>query len=198
MKNLNEHARFSRYEESFLWLRDAGDAIPTYNITEPKIPLRLNEQRNLFKLFQNDVGLLACQYAAGIQLKLLQNEIDVNYGAIYENLVAQELNCHGFAGEDRGLYYFNNKKLGELDFVLEQNGKVIPVEVKSGKAYDRHNALNNVLENESYCINNAYVLCNGNVATVGQRTYLPIYMLMFIQKHPTAEKQIYKLDLSGI
>ncbi len=198
LKNLNEHARFSRYEESFLWLRDAGDAIPTYNITEPKIPLRLNEQRNLFKLFQNDVGLLACQYAAGIQLKLLQNEIDVNYGAIYENLVAQELNCHGFAGEDRGLYYFNNKKLGELDFVLEQNGKVIPVEVKSGKAYDRHNALNNVLENESYCINNAYVLCNGNVATVGQRTYLPIYMLMFIQKHPTAEKQIYKLDLSGI
>lgn len=89
LKNLNEHARFSKYESSFLWLKDAGVAIPTYNITEPRIPLKLNEQRNLFKLFQNDVGLLACQYASGIQLKLLRNEININYGAIYENFVAQ-------------------------------------------------------------------------------------------------------------
>ncbi len=61
LKNLNEHARFSKYEDSFLWLKDAGVAIPAYNITEPRIPLKLNEQRNPFKLFQNDVGLLACR-----------------------------------------------------------------------------------------------------------------------------------------
>lgn len=198
LKNLNEHARFSRYEDSFLWLKDAGDAIPTYNVTEPRIPLRLNEQRNLFKLFQNDVGLLACQYASGIQLKLLKNEININYGAIYENLVAQELYCHGFGSEGHGLFYFNNKKQGELDFVLEQNGKVIPIEVKSGKDYERHNAVKNVLENVSYGIDNAYVFCNGNVEVVGPKTYLPIYMLMFVHKYPTAEKQIYKLDLSGM
>lgn len=71
LKNLNEFARFSKYENSFLWLKNAGVAIPTLNIQEPVLSFKLNEQRNLFKLFQNDVGLLCCQYASGIQLKLL-------------------------------------------------------------------------------------------------------------------------------
>lgn len=198
LKNLNEHARFSKYESSFLWLKDAGDAIPTYNVAEPRVPLKLNEQRNLFKLFMNDVGLLASQYASGIQLKLLQNEININYGAIYENLVAQELACHGFGGDSHSLYYFNNKKQGELDFVIEQDGRIIPVEVKSGKDYERHNALKSVLANDAYNIQQAYVLCNGNVEISGNRTYLPIYMLMFMQKHPVVEKQVYKLDISNL
>lgn len=198
LKNLNEHARFSKYEGSFLWLKDAGVAIPTYNISEPRIPLKLNEQRNLFKLFQNDVGLLACQYASGIQLKLLRNEININNGAIYENFVAQELACHGFAGDDHSLYYFNNKKQGELDFVVEQDGLVVPIEVKSGKDYERHNALSNVLDNDVYNIKKSYVLCNGNLEVKDRKVYLPIYMLMFIHKHPTAEKQVYKLDLSNL
>lgn len=198
LKNLNEHARFSKYEGSFLWLKDAGVAIPTYNINEPCIPLKLNEQRNLFKFFQNDVGLLACQYASGIQLKLLQNEININHGAIYENFTAQELFCHGFAGDLHNLYYFNNKKQGELDFVIEQNGMVIPIEVKSGKNYERHNALNNILSNMDYNIQKSYILSNGNLEIRGHKIYVPIYMLMFIHKHPATEKQIYKLDLSSI
>lgn len=198
LKNLNEHARFSRYEDSFIWLKDAGVAIPVYNITEPKIPLKLNEQRNLFKLFQNDVGLLACQYASGIQLKLLQNEININYGAIYENFVAQELYCHGFGGDEHCLYYFNNKKQGELDFVVEQDGHATPIEVKSGKDYERHNALKNVLGNPLYDIRNSFVLCNDNIHTDGQKTYLPIYMVMFIRKHHAIDKQIYTLDLSAL
>lgn len=198
LKNLNEHARFSRYEDSFLWLKDAGVAIPTYNITEPRIPLKLNEQRNLFKLFQNDVGLLACQYASGIQLKLLKQEININHGAIYENFVAQELFCHGFSGNNHSLFYFNNKKQGELDFVIEQNGTIIPIEVKSGKDYERHNALTNVLKNDVYQIHKSFILCNGNIEIEDKKLYIPIYMLMFIHKHPFAEKQVYKLDLSKL
>lgn len=198
LKNLNEHARFSRYEDSFLWLKDAGVAIPTYNITEPRIPLKLNEQRNLFKLFQNDVGLLACQYASGIQLKLLKQEININHGAIYENFVAQELFCHGFSGNNHSLFYFNNKKQGELDFVIEQNGTIIPIEVKSGKDYERHNALTNVLKNDVYQIQKSFILCNGNIEIEDKKLYIPIYMLMFIHKHPFAEKQVYKLDLSKL
>ena len=90
LKNLNEKARFSRYENSFLWLKNAGVAIPALNIQEPTFSFKLNELRNLFKLFQNDVGLLTSQYASGIQLQLLQGEVKQNYGAIYENLVAEE------------------------------------------------------------------------------------------------------------
>ena len=104
LKKLNEHARFSKYEDSVLWLKDAGVALPTYNVKEPAVPLKLNEQRNLFKLFLNDIGLLACQYASGIQMKMLNDEVSVNNGAIYENLVAQELVAHGFGGYEHCVY----------------------------------------------------------------------------------------------
>ena len=198
LKNLTEHARFSRYENSFLWLKNAGVAIPTLNIQEPTFSFKLNELRNLFKLFQNDVGLLTSQYASGIQLQLLQGEVKQNYGAIYENLVAQELYCHGFGGDEHELHYFNSKKQGELDFVIAQNGKVIPIEVKSGKDYERHNALTNVLANLDYDIDAAYVLTNDNLHVEDKRIYMPIYMLMFIQKSPAPANQIFKFDLHNL
>lgn len=94
LKSLNEKSRFSRYEESFVWLKEAGVSIPAYNVEEPSLPLLLNKQRNLFKLFLNDVGLLACMYAGGYQIQLLQNNLTINYGSVFENLVAQEFYAH--------------------------------------------------------------------------------------------------------
>lgn len=199
LKNLNEHARFSKYEDSVLWLKDAGVALPTYNVKEPTVPLKLNEQRNLFKLFQNDIGLLASQYASGIQMKILNNEISVNYGAIYENLVAQELAAHGFGGNDHCIYYYTNKRQGELDFIIEQDGVTIPIEVKSGKDYERHNALSNVMTTPDYAIEKAYVLCNGNLVTRDNIIYAPIYMTMFIEKKRHLEKkQIFRIDMTAL
>ena len=192
LKNLNENLKFSRYENSFLWLKAAGVALPVYNVNAPKAPLVLSSSRNLFKLFMADIGLLASIYADGIQLKILDNEPSINFGAIYENVVAQELNAHGFQ-----LYYYNNKRQGELDFVIEQNGNVLPLEVKSGKDYERHKALNNVMNSTTYNLPKAYVLCNDNVRQTGKVAYLPIYMTMFIKK----EQQLptnYKIDLTGL
>lgn len=193
LKNLNEHFKFSRHENSFTWLRDADMALPTHCVEEPKVPLVLSKASNLFKLFQNDVGLLACQYADGIQLRILQGETNINYGSIYENLTAQELHAHGW-----NLYYYQNKKQGELDFLLERDAEVIPLEVKSGKDYDHHVALNNVMKNPDYGIRQAVVLCNDNVSTRGDVTYAPIYMLMFIEKVKDEGPKIYRLDLDGL
>ena len=192
LKNLNENAKFSRLEDSFIWIREAGVAIGVYNIEEPKLPLELAKLRNLFKLFSNDVGLLACQYADGIQLRILNNDIDINYGSIYENAVAEELFSHGLK-----LYYFNSKKQGELDFVIKIDDKILPIEVKSGKNYLRHNALKNVIENKDYDIEKAYVLYNENIKRVGNIVYLPIYLMMFI-KNREIEKLIWKIDLSSL
>ena len=192
LKNLNENAKFSRLEDSFIWIREAGVAIGVYNIEEPKLPLELAKLRNLFKLFSNDVGLLACQYADGIQLRILNNDIDINYGSIYENAVAEELFSHGLK-----LYYFNSKKQGELDFVIKIDDKLLPIEVKSGKNYLRHNALKNVIENKDYEIEKAYVLYNENIKRVGNIVYLPIYLMMFI-KNREIEKLIWKIDLSSL
>ncbi len=192
LKKLNENLKFSRYEDSFIWLREAGVALPTYNIESPTLPLELAKQRNLFKLFSNDVGLLASQYAQGIQLKILNNENSINFGAIFENTVAQELKAHNFK-----LFYFNNKKQGELDFVIKLDDEIVPIEVKSGKDYERHNALKTVLANPDYDIKKAYVLCNDNIKETGKITYLPIYMTMFIQNSVLPDF-VYKIDLKGM
>ena len=196
LKNLNEKARFSKYEDGFLWLKDAGVAIPTFNVEEPRIPLLLSKQRNLFKLFSNDVGLLAAMYGGNIQTQLLGKDANINFGSVYENLVAQELYAHGLA-MGHSLYYFNNKKQGELDFVIEYDNHVLPIEVKSGKDYDRHNALSNVMGNQEYGIPFAYVFCQKNVHIKGNITYLPIYLITFLEQ-TQVDESIFRFDLRGL
>ena len=176
MKTLNQNAKYERFRNSFIWLADAGVALPTYNVEEPRIPLRLNEQRNLFKLFLNDVGLLASSYASDFQLQIITGETNVNFGAIFENFVAQELKAHGY-----DLRYFNSKSQGELDFVIEHEGKVIPIEVKSGKDYKRHNALCNVMSNKDYGIGQGIVFSSGNMEQQGKVCYMPVYMVMYLK-----------------
>ena len=192
LKNLNEGAKFERYQNGFLWLKNAGVALPVYNVEEPKVPLLLARSRNLFKLFQSDIGLLAAQYAEGIQLRIIMGGKDINFGSVYENAVAQELVAHGIEP-----YYYNNKKRGELDFVVELNGKVLPIEVKSGKDYDLHRALSNIMDCEEYQLEEAIVLNNDNLHVNGRIIYAPIYMVMFIERRSDAPV-CYKVDLSGL
>lgn len=193
LKSLHDFAKFKNYEDSFIWLTSAGVAIPVYNVEEPKIPLLLLRSRNLFKLFQNDVGLLASQYAEGLQLKIINGEDSINNGAIYENAIAQELFAHGF-----DLYYYNNKKRGEIDFLIEINGEVLPIEVKSGKDYTVHRALANIMEVKEYDLKRAYVLCNSNIKEEGKVMYVPVYMAMFIEKPSLDDDLIYTPDYSAL
>ena len=192
-KNLHDKARFDKYYDSFLWLKNAGVALPVHVADEPRVPLLLSKSQNLFKLFSNDVGLLAAQYGNEIQLKILQHETSINFGSIYENVAAQELTAHGYA-----LYYYNSKKFGELDFVIETNGKVLPIEIKSGKDYYRHNAMDNCLGITEYGIEEGYVFCNGNVENKGKVTYFPIYMLMFLQKSEMPSEIVFNTDFSDL
>lgn len=192
LKRLNEHAKFERIEASFLWLTNAGVALPVYNVEEPKMPLLLARSRNLFKLFQSDIGLLACQYAEGIQLRIIKGDKSINFGSIYENAVAQELVAHDIVP-----YYYNNKKRGELDFVVELDSKVLPIEVKSGKDYETHRALSNIMDCGEYDLPQAIVFNNDNLQVVGKIVYAPIYMVMFLEKNNIAPSY-YKVDLTGL
>lgn len=193
LKNLNEKARFDKLYNSFLWLKNAGVALPVNVVYEPKVPLLLSKSQNLFKLFSNDVGLLAAQYGNEIQLQILQRKTAMNFGSIYENVAAEELTAHGYA-----LYYYNSKRFGELDFVIEMNGKVLPIEIKSGKDYYRHNAMDHVLEMPDYDIAEGWVFCNGNVEVDGRVSYFPIYMLMFLQKQELPGEILFHSDFSDL
>ena len=174
--DLKKGLRFERLEDSFLWLSSAGVVIPVYNTTEPRIALSQNAKSSLLKLYSSDVGLLTCQYGNAIRMKILLGDTSVNLGGIYENAVAQELNTHGFP-----LYFYNSHKNGELDFVIEKDMTVVPIEVKNGKDYYVHSAITNVSENREYGVNTAYVFANCNVTQDGKMRYLPIYMIAFLR-----------------
>ncbi len=193
LKKLNEKARFDKYYDSFLWLKNAGVALPVNVVDEPKVPLLLSKSQNLFKLFSNDVGLLAAQYGGDLQIRILQHETTINFGSIYENVAAEELTAHGYT-----LYYYNSKKLGELDFVIEAGGKALPIEIKSGKDYYRHNAMDNVLKQSDYGIEEGYVFCGGNIEQIDKITYFPIYMLMFMQKKELPDVIPFDTDFSDL
>lgn len=191
LKNLNEGAKYSRYSNSFMWLKDAGVALPCFTVNEPTVPLLLSKSSNLFKLYLSDVGLLSQMYGSNIQLDILKHKVDINFGSIYENVVAEELNSHGF-----DLYFYNSKKHGEVDFLVEKNNKIIPIEVKSGKDYYTHSALNNI--RNIYGIGDSYVFCNGNVEEKDGITYYPIYMITFLLKENEKTDLIYTVDLEGL
>ena len=177
--DINKNLRYDRISDSFVWLWKSGVALGVFNTTEPTIPLMLNEKSALFKLFISDVGLLTTIYGKSCKLKIVNKEGDINKGAVFENVVVQELHAHGYP-----LYYYNSKKFGEIDFIVEQNGKSLPIEVKSGKAYNKHSALNNLMNAKEYGIEEAFIFTNDNVKIDGKLNYLPMYMVMFLRDEP--------------
>lgn len=189
--DIKQGLKFERAQDNFIWLQKAGVAFPVFNVTEPKIPLLLSEKSSLFKLFLSDVGMLTTIYGRATKIKILNGDKDINNGALYENAVAQELYAHGYKP-----YYFNSKKQGELDFLIEYHGEILPIEVKSGKGYTVHSALNNVLSNEDYGIKQAVVFANCNVTINEKIVYYPIYFCMFLQERDLILPKIPKVDFS--
>ena len=170
---LGPNVRFGHMRTAFDWLANAGIALPTLRVQDPQYPLAEWADTNTFKLYMNDVGLLTSQLMRDVDLQILNHRSSMNYGSIFENAVAQELAAHGF-----DLYYYNRSKIGEVDFVLQNRaGDVSLCEIKSGKDYTRHRAMNNLLRTGNYRFAHAYVFHDGNVQTAGEVTYLPIYTI---------------------
>ncbi len=171
------NAKNADVSDAFLWLANAGVAIPVFNVSEPTYPLRLSEDRKTVKLFANDIGLLSCQlFDKDGAAKVLNGDLSMNYGAPFENLAAVELAAKGYR-----LNYFNSKKIGEIDFLIQEKGRVIPLEIKSGAPNKggkyAHPSLNNLL-NVYQDIESAYVVSKSNLYKEnGKITNIPIYML---------------------
>lgn len=189
---LDKELKFDRYENSFLWLKDAGVALPVYNVEAPVIPLLASKSSNVFRLFSSDIGLLTSAYPAATKIELINKNGEVNNGAHFENAVAQQLLCNGFEP-----YFCKKKNIGELDFLIEMDGKVVPIEVKSGKAYKTHKALDHFMNVSDYHIEKAYVFSTGNVEEDGKVTYLPIYMC-YLVKEQSIGQLIVDLDMEGL
>jgi hypothetical protein len=189
---LDKELKFDRYENSFLWLKDAGVALPVYNVDAPVIPLKASRSSNVFRLFSSDIGLLTSAYPAETKVELINQNGEVNNGAHFENAVAQQLTANGLEP-----YFCKKKNIGELDFAIELGGRVISIEVKSGKSYKVHKALDHFLNVTDYHLGKAYVFSTANVEKDGVVTYLPIYMC-YLLTEPKIGKMIVDPDLTGL
>ena len=178
IENLN-WKRTENYLEEFDYLISAGVALEVKAISKPSYPLIENSGKNLLKLYLNDVGILSSLYYRN-NIKAIMDDIrSINLGSVYETVVAQELKAHGY-----NLYYYDNKKNGEVDFLIDDADNLtnIAIEVKSGKDYSIHSALTRFLSTDEYNVRKAYVLSNErNVYIKNGITYIPVYYVMFFE-----------------
>lgn len=173
-----DQADFKRYQDDFEYLTKSGIAIECKAISEPKYPLIQSSNKNLIKLYMNDVGILTYLLYRNNINAILQNRTGVNLGAVYETAVIQELTAH-----DHTCYYYDRKKVGEVDFLIDdyENLCTLPIEVKSGKEGYTMHAMPKLLETENYRMKRGIVLSNDReVKTEGKIIYMPIYYSAFI------------------
>lgn len=181
--------RFGDYQDEFDYLVSAGIALNVRAISTPVFPLLESSGKNLLKLYLNDVGILTGLLYGNNIRAVLSDQTSVNLGSVYESVVASELIAHGYQ-----LFYYDNRTKGEVDYLIDdyESLSAVPIEVKSGKDYTVHSALNTFVQNEDYHIKKAVVVSNERkVTTQGKVTYLPIYDIMFFQNTPADEKDLY-------
>ena len=175
---------FNHYSDEFEYLISAGIALNVQAIATPVFPLIESSGKNLLKLYLNDVGILTgILYGNNIRA-ILDDQKSINLGAVYETVVASELIAHG-----HNLFYYDNRSKGEVDYLIDDYSSlsVVPVEVKSGKDYTIHSALNTFVQNEDYNIKKAYVVSNERtVQQNGKIIYIPIYYVMFLDVNSAA------------
>ena len=176
IENIDD-VRYTKYIDEFDYLISSGIVLDTKAITEPKFPLIQSSGKNLIKLYMNDVGIFTnVLYQTNINAVL--EDKGVNLGAVYETVVAQELICH-----NHKLYYYDRKKIGEVDYLIDDynNLSVVPIEVKSGKDYMNFKALTKIIDEHNYKINYGYVLNNDSeIKQIDKIIYMPIYFIMFL------------------
>ena len=170
-----EGDRFAQYQEEFEYLVSSGIALAVHAISNPRFPLSESLQKNLLKLYLNDVGLLTGLLYHNNIRPVLDDVRSINLGSVYESVVAQELRAHGHK-----LFYYDNRKQGEVDYLIDDHTamSVHPIEVKSGKDYTVHSALNNLLKNSMAA--GTVVSNEREIYIDGQILYMPIYFVMFM------------------
>jgi predicted AAA+ superfamily ATPase len=168
--------------EEYLWANGVQDKT-----------LQLSEKRNLFKLYMNDVGLLCASCMENIQFDLLMGNVEINMGSILENAFAQNLKSNGFE-----LHYYDSKKIGKLDFVLQKGLHTELVEIKSGNDFKKHLAMDHAMKVEQWEFEQSIVFSKSNIEKEADVLYLPWYMILFFMQEKEPEKLIYEIDLSGL
>ena len=172
---LDKGAKKSIYEEAIDWLINFGLIVPCYCLKNPQLPLEGNKDPDTFKLYFADTGLFVSQLDEGTYKEILDDELKIYKGAIYENIISD-----AFTKNDKKLYYYKRTSGLEIDFVSKINNELslIEVKAKSGKSKSLNEVLNN---KKKYDVDRAYKLGNYSITKNKNIINLPHYLAFLLQ-----------------
>jgi len=187
LSSITKEARFREYEDAFIWLSEGRIINTCFNTTDPNVGLKMNSERVTLKCYMADTGLLVTHaldendvISSEISKSLVLGKLNINEGMFAENIVAQML-----VSKKHKLYFYSkndrqkNENTMEIDFLITENKKILPLEVKSGK-YRGHRSLNKFKDKFSKRIGQRYVIHTKDLSVAGDVTYLPLYMTLFL------------------
>jgi hypothetical protein len=187
LSQLTTSARFRNFEDAFIWLQEAMIVNNAYNCTDPNIGLALSADNKTQKCYMADTGLLVT--FAFMDTPYIQNELykailfdnlAINEGMLMENVVAQMLRANGHK-----LYFYSRSDTDhrenhmEIDFIISQNKKITPIEVKSAK-YQLHSSLDKFITKFKGRYNQPYILYTKDIMEKDNILHLPVYMTLFL------------------
>ena len=155
------------------WLRESSLVYQCHNLTLPMIPLCVYKTMDIYKLYMTDVGILCAMMGYETKKLLIDDTLaDFAKGGLYENAIMTLLVRRGYVP-----HYFHPKaNASEIDFLIEKDAAVVPIEVKSSNNSSK--SFNLFLERKEVQV--GYKFVNGNVGKSGKKVTLPHYMAMFL------------------
>lgn len=174
---IRSNARSTQYLGSLQWIEDAGIIIRCYNLNITELPLDGNADKEVFKIYMADIGLLVSMLEEGTAWSIMQGDMLSYKGAIFENLIADILGKMG-----RKLYYFRKDSGLELDFVMRYQGECCPLECKAKTGNAK--SLQTVLKHqEHYHVYHAFKTGDYNIGRNGPLLTLPLYMVFLLSEY---------------
>jgi len=169
-----EHGGTARkFGSSVDWLRESSLVLKCHNLETAEIPTNAYRMPDCFKLYVSDIGILSAMMGFEIKQPLVDDKLKgFAKGGIYENAIMTQLVARGYSPS----YYLPQPNKSEIDFLIEQDGTVVPVEVKAGN--NASTSFDRMLQRDD--IQLGYKFVNGNIGRFGKKVTLPHYMSMFI------------------
>ena len=174
---IRQNARSSQYRGSLQWIEDAGIIRRCYNLSITELPLDANADKDSFKVYMADIGLLVSMLEEGTAWSIMQGNMLSYKGAVFENLIADIFGKMG-----RKLYYFQKTSGLELDFVMRYRGECCPLECKARTGNAK--SLQTVLRHpEHYHVYHALKTGDYNVGRSGPLLTIPFYMAFLLTEY---------------
>ena len=170
---ISKNARAREYYDSIIWLKEFGLINICNNISNFKLPLDAYKVDDEFKIYVADSGLFVAMLEKGTTNNILNGDLKIYKGAIFENIIAD-----AFSKMGKNLYYYSETRGLEIDFVSKFDNELTLIEVKARNGNAK--SLKEILKSDKYDVNKGFKLIDGNISVQDKIVTIPLYMAFLI------------------